>query len=143
MSARALNENDSQVLDALCGSPRPLSAYEILDLARSGALKAPVQVYRSLQKLESRGFVHRIQTLSAFVACADHGHEHDHASCNHKPGFVICRGCGAVREFEDERLSEVALAAAGPEFSVELVSLEVFGQCGACRAGASEAGCSA
>jgi Fur family zinc uptake transcriptional regulator len=143
MTARALNENDSQVLDALCGSARPLSAYEILDLARSGALKAPVQVYRSLQKLESRGFVHRIQALSAFVACADHGHEHDHASCNHKPGFVICRDCGAVREFEDERVASIATAAAGADFSIELVSLEVFGRCAACRAAAPEAGGSA
>lgn len=133
MSVPALNENDSQVLDALCGSARPLSAYEILELARSGALKAPVQVYRSLQKLESRGFVHRIQALSAFVACADHGHEHDHASCNHKPGFVICRDCGCVREFEDERVGEIATAAAGPDFDIELVSLEVYGHCAPCR----------
>jgi hypothetical protein len=35
MSARVLNENDSQVLNALCGSPRPLSAYDILDRAEA------------------------------------------------------------------------------------------------------------
>ena len=133
MSVRALNKNDTQVLSALNGATKPLSAYEILDRARSDALKAPVQVYRSLQKLESRGFVHRIEALSAFVACADHGHEHDHASCDHRPGFVICRACRTVREFEDARVAGIAEAAAGADFSIDLVSLEVYGHCAACR----------
>ncbi len=128
-----LNQNDRKVLGELGRSEKPLSAYDILDRARSGTLKAPVQVYRSLQKLEQRGFVHRIEALSAFVACADHGHEHDHASCNHRPGFVICRGCGSVREFEDERLEGMAAEAAGEGFAIELVALEVYGQCAACR----------
>ena len=134
MKQAALNTNDQRVLSALGRSLRPLSAYDILERARSETLKAPVQVYRSLQKLESRGFVHRIEALSAFVACAEHGHEHDHASCNHRPGFVICRTCGFVREFEDERLPAVAEDAAGGDFAIDLVSLEVYGHCAACRA---------
>ena len=137
---QSLNLNDQQVLSALGRSPRPLSAYDILDRARGETLKAPVQVYRSLQKLERRGFVHRIEALNAFVACAEHGHEHDHASCNHRPGFVICRDCGAVREFEDERVSAIAEAAAGADFSVDLVSLEVYGRCAACRSAAAASG---
>ena len=131
---RQLNHNDRTVLTAIGGSPRPLSAYDILDCARSDALKAPVQVYRALQKLESHGLIHRIEALNAFVACADHAHEHDHASCNHRPGFVICRDCGSVREFEDERIAEIAATAAGVDFAVEMVSLEVYGHCAACRA---------
>lgn len=133
MKPLLLNDNDQSVLSALGASARPLSAYDILGQARGAALKAPVQVYRSLEKLERRGFVHRIEALNAFVACADHGHEHDHASCNHRPGFVICRDCGNVREFEDERLAALAEAAAGPGFSIELVSLEVYGCCAACQ----------
>jgi len=133
MKAAALNGNDKRILSALDRSPKPLSAYDILDRARSTTLKAPTQVYRSLQKLERRGFVHRIEALSAFVACADHGYEHDHAGCDHRPGFVICRGCGAVREFEDERLAGIASDAAGEGFDIELVALEVYGHCSACR----------
>ncbi len=76
-----LNKNDKKVLSALGRSEKPLSAYDILDRARSDALKAPVQVYRALEKLESRGLVHRIEALNAFVACSEHdescsGHEH-------------------------------------------------------------------
>jgi Fur family zinc uptake transcriptional regulator len=128
-----LNDNDQSVLNALGGSSRPLSAYDILGRARGDSLKAPVQVYRSLQKLERRGFVHRIEALNAFVACADHAHEHDHASCDHRPGFVICRDCGTVREFEDEHVGEIAERAAGEGFAIDLVSLEVYGRCTACH----------
>jgi Fur family zinc uptake transcriptional regulator len=137
MKPRRLSDNDQSVLSALDRSEKPLSAYDILDRARSDALKAPVQVYRALEKLESRGLVHRIEALNAFVACSEHGeacgaHEHQHAT--HRPGFVICRGCGSVREFEDEDLRGVAERAAGPDFSIEVVSLEVYGHCAACQA---------
>jgi Fur family zinc uptake transcriptional regulator len=133
-----LNKNDKRVLSALGRSPRPLSAYDILDRTRSDALKAPVQVYRALQKLEGRGLVHRIEALSAFVACTEHdescaGREHVHAK--HRPGFVICRDCGGVREFEDQRIQTVARDAAGEGFAVELVALEVYGHCAECRQG--------
>jgi Fur family zinc uptake transcriptional regulator len=142
MKSPQLNHNDKKVLFALGRAVRPLSAYDILDRARSDALKAPVQVYRALEKLSSRGLVHRIEALNAFVACSDcahPGHDHGeegHAHDQHRPGFVICRDCGAVREFEDERVAGIAGEAAGADFSVELVSLEVYGHCAACRASA-------
>ena len=135
-----LNQNDKKVLKALDSAEKPLSAYDILDQARSDALKAPVQVYRALQKLEKNGLVHRIEALNAFVACSDcahAGHDHtdaSHTHAHHRPGFIICRGCGTVREFEDERVAAIAVDAAGRDFSVELVSLEIYGHCAACRA---------
>ena len=136
MKPRQLSDNDQSVLSALGQAEKPLSAYDILDRARSEALKAPVQVYRALEKLEDRGLVHRIEALNAFVACSEHdeacrGQEHRHAA--HRPGFVICSGCGSVREFEDERVSGIAEKAAGRGFAIELVSLEVYGRCAACR----------
>ena len=127
MKSPRLNDNDSTVLNTLERSSKPLSAYDVLERARSPSIKAPVQVYRALQKLTSHGLVHRIEALNAFVACSDH----DHA--DHKPGFVICRDCGSVREFEDERVPEIAETAAGPDFSIDLVSLEVYGHCADCQ----------
>jgi Fur family transcriptional regulator, zinc uptake regulator len=136
-----LNKNDKKVLSALGRSEKPLSAYDILGRARSDALKAPVQVYRALEKLESRGLVHRIEALNAFVACSEHsddcqGQEHGHRHPAHRPGFVICRDCGGVHEFEDPRVAKLAAEAAGEGFEVELVALEVYGRCAACRAAA-------
>ena len=137
MKQTQLNKNDKKVLSALGRSDKPLSAYDILDRARSDALKAPVQVYRALEKLSREGLVHRIEALNAFVACSDcahAGHDHGkHEHAQHRPGFIICRDCGSVREFEDERVAAIAKDAAGLDFSVELVSLEVYGHCGACR----------
>jgi Fur family zinc uptake transcriptional regulator len=98
--APELSKNDRKVLSALGRAVKPLSAYDILDRARSDALKAPVQVYRALQKLESRGLVHRIEALNAFVACREHDEtcsEREHRHAEHRPGFVICRDCGSVR----------------------------------------------
>ena len=106
MKPQHLNDNDRSVLGALGESPRPLSAYDILDRARSDALKAPVQVYRALQKLEGRGLVHRIEALNAFVACSEHDEacsQGEHSHPRHRPGFVICRDCGTVREFFSAR----------------------------------------
>jgi Fur family transcriptional regulator, zinc uptake regulator len=138
MKSAELNKNDKKVLSALGRSDKPLSAYDILERARSDALKAPVQVYRALEKLSSQGLVHRIEALNAFVACSDcahAGHDHEtHAHAQHRPGFIICRDCGSVREFEDERVVDIAEEAAGADFSVELVSLEVYGRCAACQA---------
>ncbi len=121
-----LGRNDQRVLAALTESGKAMSAYSILDHARSDTLKAPVQIYRALQKLERLGLVHRVEALNAFVACADH---HDDL---HKPGFVICRDCGSVREFEDARVASVARKAAGEDFAIQAVSFEVFGRCGPC-----------
>ena len=109
MKSAELNKNERKVLSALGRAVKPLSAYDILDRARSDALKAPVQVYRALEKLSSRGLVHRIEALNAFVACSDARIRHTTtrheaiAHAEHRPGFVICRDCGSVREFEDER----------------------------------------
>lgn len=133
MQSKTLSGNDRAVLSALDGAERPLSAYEILEKARSGSFRAPTQVYRSLQKLEGQGLVHRIEALSAFVTCSA---RHDH---EHRPAFVICRGCNSVREFQAPGVLKLAREAAGQDFSVEAVSLEIFGRCASCIAGSPAA----
>jgi Fur family transcriptional regulator, zinc uptake regulator len=117
---------DKAVLGALKTSDQPLSAYDILDRVRNSGIRAPMQVYRSLERLESLGMVHRIEALNAFVACSETAH-------GHKPGFVICRDCGMVKEFEDGRLGDIVNHAAGKGFAVEEISVEVLGHCGDCR----------
>jgi Fur family zinc uptake transcriptional regulator len=118
--------NDDAVLKALLGSGKPLSAYAILDKVRRNGIRAPMQVYRALDKLQSSGLVHRIGTLSAFIACR-------RRERGHKPGFVICRRCGTVREFDDRKVDGIASRAAGEGFAVDEVSIEVLGFCRPCR----------
>jgi Fur family transcriptional regulator, zinc uptake regulator len=123
--ARQTSAYDRAVLETLKASSQPLSAYDILERVRKSGIKAPMQVYRSLDRLASFGLVHRIEALNAFIACSETTH-------GHKPGFVICRDCGTVREFEDERLDTIAHHAAGKAFAIEAVSVEVLGHCGDC-----------
>ena len=123
-----LTRNQELVLGTLNHAPAPLSAYDILDLLRSEGLRAPLQVYRALDKLVERGLAHRLESLNAFVACAD-------AHCHRKGliAFAICEGCGKVDEFADAVTEERLSAWAGATgFTVERTTMEIRGKCAVC-----------
>src|SRR3954470_20560978 len=96
-----LTKNQGLVLGTLEKAEGPLSAYTILDALRSDGLRAPLQVYRALDKLLAFGLVHRLESLNAFVACA---HPHCHASS--MMAFAICEKCGSVEEFSNDVVEE-------------------------------------
>ena len=127
-----LTRNQELVLGTLNHAPAPLSAYDILDKLRGDGLRAPLQVYRALDKLVERGLAHRLESLNAFVACAD---EH----CHRKGliAFAICEGCGKVDEFADAVIEErVGGWAKTTGFKVERTTMEIRGRCAACLAAA-------
>jgi Fur family zinc uptake transcriptional regulator len=75
-----------------------------------------------------RGLAHRLESLNAFVACAD---EH----CHRKGliAFAICENCGKVDEFADEVIEERLGHWAGAKgFKVERTTMEIRGKCEAC-----------
>ena len=74
MTTQQLTKNQGLVFDVLSHSQGPLSAYTILDKLRDHGFRAPLQVYRALEKLLEFGLVHRLESINAFVACA-HPHE--------------------------------------------------------------------
>jgi Fur family transcriptional regulator, zinc uptake regulator len=116
------------VLEALLESHRAMTAYELLDRLREAGLGGqPPVAYRALDFLVANGFVHRIERLSAFVACT-HGPE------EHVAGFLVCRHCRTVAEASLPRL-EAGLAgqAAAQAFAVERVVVEAEGLCARCR----------
>ena len=128
-----LTRNQGLVLGALNHSVSPLSAYDILDQLRADGLRAPLQVYRALDKLVERGLAHRLESLNAFVACAD---EH----CHRKGliAFAICEGCGKVDEFADAVIEQRLGDWAGAKgFKVERTTMEIRGKCEACLAAAA------
>src|SRR5215218_5796816 len=96
-----LTRNQELVLGALAHSDAPLSAYDILDKLRDDGLRAPLQVYRALEKLIDQGLAHRLESLNAFVCCAQ-AHGHSGATT----GFAICKSCGRVDEFADAVVAE-------------------------------------
>jgi Fur family zinc uptake transcriptional regulator len=119
-----LTRNQELVLGALNHSPAPLSAYDILDRLRGDGLRAPLQIYRALDKLMERGLAHRLESLNAFVACADE---------QGLIAFAICEGCGKVDEFADAVIEERLGGWAGKTgFKVERTTMEIRGRCGEC-----------
>lgn len=123
-----LTRNQELVLSTLTASTGPLSAYDILDKLRGDGLRAPLQVYRALDKLVDRGLAHRLESLNAFVACAD-------MHCHRKGliAFAICESCGKVDEFADEVIEErLGTWARAGGFKVERTTMEIRGRCADC-----------
>jgi Fur family transcriptional regulator, zinc uptake regulator len=136
-SKARLNSDDltpaqARVLKVLTASSKPMSAYDILAATAMTELRTPVQVYRVLKRLIATGHIHRIETLSAFVAC-DRGQHETQAV------FTICEACGVVAELEP---SEAGLGNVTPRsgFQVKRVIAEVLGLCAACATRASPVG---
>lgn len=129
-AAGAMTKNQGLVFDTLSEAGTPMSAYDILDRLRGQGLRAPLQVYRALDKLVDRGVVHRLESLNAFVACR-------HEKC-HDTGFVafaICEACGHVSEFSDTEVTERLGAWAGKNgFAASKTTIEIRGECRGCRA---------
>jgi Fur family transcriptional regulator, zinc uptake regulator len=122
-----LTRNQSLVLDTLAHADGPLSAYTILDRLRDSGFRAPLQVYRALEKLTGMGLVHRLESLNAFVACA---HQHCHGGII---AFAICEKCGRVDEFSDEIVVERLSSWAGEHgFRPHKTAIEIRGTCARC-----------
>ncbi|MGI9523184.1 MAG: Fur family transcriptional regulator, partial [Hyphomicrobiaceae bacterium] len=128
MTAQNLTKNQQAVLETLRDSKAPMSAYQILDVdaVRSKGLKAPLTIYRALDKLMEIGLVHRIESLNAFVPCDQ---EH-HAS---SPAFMICQECKRIVEVASRAIQRTVLKQAAEKgFEVDQVLVEVSGRCSEC-----------
>ena len=126
-----LTKNQSVVVTALKDAGRPMSAYQILDVqsVRENGLKAPLTIYRALEKLVECGLVHRIECLNAFVVCGLDAHSEPAA-------FMICNMCKATIEFSPKSIrSAVSRQVAERGFVMDNMHLEVSGVCAACAVG--------
>ena len=123
-----LTRNQSLVMDALSKSPAPMSAYHLLDHLRDEGLRAPLQVYRALDKLVELGRVHRLESISAFMACQDPDCVSHAATV-----FMICEKCGKVSERSDGKITRDLNGLAKLDgFSVSKTNIELRGSCGKC-----------
>jgi Fur family transcriptional regulator, zinc uptake regulator len=123
-----LTRNQTLVLDKLSKTEQPMSAYTLLGELRSDGFKAPLQVYRALDKLVEQGRVHRLESISAFVAC-----QHPDCQSHAATVFMICEKCGKVSERADAGVAQALdRVAAQEDFAVEKTSLELRGLCGKC-----------
>ncbi len=124
-----LTATRARVLDIVAESHQPIGAYEILErLADERGRAAPPTVYRALAFLVEQGFVHRIDSLNAFIACFDAERAHD-------AGFLICESCRTVEEVADTALgAAMRNAVATRGFRPRRTVVEVSGLCATCVA---------
>src|SRR3569832_2013018 len=123
-----LTRNQELVLGTLAHATGPMSAYDILDKLRDDGLRAPLQVYRALDKLTERGLAHRLESLNAFVCCAD-AHCHESGSI----AFAICEKCGRVEEFAERTVEQKLMGwSKGAGFTPSRMTIELRGICRGC-----------
>ena len=88
-----------RVLELVWQSHRPRGAYDMLDyLGEDGRPAAPLTVYRALDFLVGQGLVHRIESLNAYVGCAEPG-------AAHAGPFLVCDGCGQTTHLDDDSIT--------------------------------------
>lgn len=125
----------ARVLGLIAQAHTPLKAYDLLDLIREGnrdrdaspGAAAPPTVYRALDFLLANGFIHKLESVNAFVAC------HHPDADQHSVPFLICNRCHAAVELEDRKV--VALLDASARalgFEPQAQTLEVHGLCARC-----------
>jgi Fur family zinc uptake transcriptional regulator len=126
-----LTRNQELVLETLNEADAPLSAYDILDRLRQAGIRAPLQVYRALDRLMQQGLAHRLESVNAFVCCAE---PEAHAGRSGTTAFAICSQCGRVDEFADpEVTARLDGWARANGFTAERTTIELRGRCRACR----------
>lgn len=115
------------VLELIWSSHAPVGAYDLLRrLSREHEGAAPPTVYRALDFLLEQGLIHRIESLSAFVGCAQ-------PDISHAGQFLICRDCGLAAELSDPRIDRaINKGAAALGFAVERQTVEIAGLCPSC-----------
>ena len=124
-----LTKNQQIVLDLVEKSSEPLKAYSILFNVQKKGIKAPLQVYRALDKLLELGKIHKIESKNAFVACKNSNCEITKATA-----FSICEKCEKVTEINNSKLTNYLSNfqdTTGMKYSK--YNLEFFGLCKKCK----------
>lgn len=124
----------ARVLGLIADAGQPIKAYDLLDRIRidkaegeGAGAAAPPTVYRALDFLLANGFIHKLESVNAFVAC------HHPNAAQHSAPFLICDACHKAVELEDEHVVDTLDAQARAQgFSPQTQTLEVHGLCADC-----------
>ena len=123
-----LSKNQQIIFDIIDKSPEPMKAYSILFNVQKKGIKAPLQVYRALDKLVEIGKIHKIESRNAFIAC-----QNSRCQVSKATAFSICDSCDKVTEITNSSLSKYLSNfkdKAGMKYSK--YNLEFFGLCKKC-----------
>lgn len=116
-------------LEIVHASNKPITAYEVLEeMGKTHHNPKPPTAYRALDFLEEHGFIHRIESLNAYVSC-DVNHRHSGSQ------FMICDSCGWVEEIHLCTLPQKLQSKVEAEgFQLHHWNVELHGTCSKCAA---------
>ncbi len=120
-----------EVLELIAKARKPVKAYDLLESLRDNhAGAAPPTVYRALDFLLENGFIHKLESINAFVFC-------QHPAEAHQVPFLICDVCEGATEVCDEGAIAhlIERQAHSLDFRAKAQTLEVHGICKGCNAG--------
>ncbi len=115
-------------LEVIIASAQPIGAYDVIEaMGKITDKPKPTTVYRALDFLQEHGFIHKIESLSAFVAC--------HAGHNHEGSqFIVCNDCGSVEEVHLCHLpKDLQKKVESTGFKMEHWNTEIHGICQRCQ----------
>lgn len=123
-----LTDIRKQVLELIWADHHAVKAYDLLERIKPlQAAAKPATIYRALDFLMEQGFVHRVESLNAFIGC-----------CNlktvHQQLLLICKQCQNV----EERAADLVMDALKQElqdagFIAHHQAIEIQGICADCR----------
>ena len=124
-----LTKNQQIIFDLIDKSPEPMKAYSILFNVQKKGIKAPLQVYRALDKLVKMGKIHKFESRNAFIACPN-------SSCqvSKATAFSICEMCEKITEISSSSLSKYLANFKDKDgMKYSKYNLEFFGLCKKCN----------
>ena len=124
-----LTKTREQVFLLLADRKGAVGAYDLLDeLKKVDSSAKPATIYRALDFLSKQGFVHKIESINAFVMC------HHFGDCNHPVQLLICDQCGHVEEIQSNNFDLALRSMADANgFTISHQIVEAHGHCKDCH----------
>ncbi|MFT7009680.1 MAG: Fur family zinc uptake transcriptional regulator [Colwellia sp.] len=118
-----------QVFLLLAKHEGAVGAYDLLaQLKEIDAAAKPATIYRALDFLSKQGFVHKIESINAFVMC------HHFGDCDHPVQLLICDKCGHVEEIQSNNFDLALRSMADANgFTISHQIVEAHGHCSSCN----------
>ena len=116
-----------KILQMIWEGHGPKKAYDLLrELQLTNQSAKPATVYRTLEFLIENGFVHKVNSLNAYVGCS---HPLKYQDCY----FLICDNCNDISEYYDPAItSAIKTIAEQNQFTAKNTTLEIAGRCNSC-----------
>jgi Fur family zinc uptake transcriptional regulator len=116
-----------RVLELIWSNHESAKAYDLLEALKASDPSAkPATIYRALDFLLEQGFIHRVESLNAYIGCPAPENRHERL-------LLICERCHTVEERPAPAVMQSVageIEAAG--FTPRRQSIEVHGLCADC-----------